>query len=39
MWFTLRRSDQKVSSDLEKDPTIVLKDILYWQEVAVYAII
>lgn len=33
------RSDQKVSSDLEKDPTIVFSDILYRQEVTIYAII
>lgn len=32
------RSDQKVSRDLEKDPTIVFSDILYWQEVTICAI-
>ena len=35
----LHRSDQKVSSNLEKDPTIVFSDILYQQEIAIYAII
>lgn len=35
----VHRSDQKVSSDLEKDPAIVFSDILYWQEVSIYAII
>lgn len=33
------RSDQNVSSDLEKDLTIVFSDILYWQEITIYAII
>lgn len=35
----LPRSDQKVSSNLEKDSTIVFSDILYRQEIAICAII
>lgn len=35
----LHRSEQKVSRHLEKGLAIVLSDILYWQEVTIYAII